>query len=715
MLGIPQLGLSSLPFVIAALSLIAAATYVGLMRGAPVLRATFLMVPLTALPWVLALLVVAGDPPAAVAETAFKTGLGVAVFSGYGALLFDLALARRIAQHLRLVVIAGVLSVGSAALCITTDLIIEGMTVTPSGMQFGVGGPLAWMHSTLIGAWVAIGSVILWNSLDAEPSPLRRRQFKGTIASWSVSALGVLDLALMYGIGWYPLSWLFLTLGAMIALRSLVADDLIHAAALDQRAVGGTVYLVAVIAAVWGIAIFVEDTGHPAVVAAVLAAAVFLVLRIAFALARFVTRGSSARDTPLDRALDRYVAALHEARTLPEIAAATEELLGLAVGSERVALLEPSDDDYSWRRAGGEPLPEAETPDPRLLAWLQDNPRPMARDELVAARLGDSRSLLEQLFEAHDAEVIAPLVSQDEVLGLLVLGSLPGGRALKPDEVEFLARVHDHATSALVYARMYRETHTRVEVAKEVELAGAVQEAFIPSGAVHELGAVQVCGAYEPATQCGGDWWTAVPLGRDRTLLMIGDVTGHGVAAAMVTAAAKGCYDVALRLLGANVGPVELLQQLHRAVKRAGGDQFHMTCFVSILDTRARTIHYANAGHVVPYLCRRSPANKRVSLDVLVARGNPLGAAERAEYKAHERAVEPGDVLVWYTDGVVECTNRQRQQYGDRRFQRSLKRLVQETTDIAAVRDGVLRDAFAFHEGHPADDDITLVVARLAD
>jgi serine phosphatase RsbU (regulator of sigma subunit) len=195
--------------------------------------------------------------------------------------------------------------------------------------------------------------------------------------------------------------------------------------------------------------------------------------------------------------------------------------------------------------------------------------------------------------------------------------------------------------------------------------------------------------------------------------VLIGDVTGHGIAAAMVTAAAKGCYDVAQRLMGDDLDLVRLLELLHSSVRRAGGGAYNMTCFATLIDVEAGKITYANAGHPVPYVCR-ARGGGRNQLDVLVARGNPLGANEANVYKSHTRSVEPGDVLVWYTDGIVECTNPRRQLFGDRRMQRFLRSADVGDASVRTIRDQLVRVALAFQEGHPADDDITLVVGRVA-
>jgi sigma-B regulation protein RsbU (phosphoserine phosphatase) len=278
--------------------------------------------------------------------------------------------------------------------------------------------------------------------------------------------------------------------------------------------------------------------------------------------------------------------------------------------------------------------------------------------------------------------------------------------------MRLLEQTQEHAAAAMVHARMYEQATSRVEMDKEVGLAAAVQQAFIPRGEKIELTNMTFSGLYAPASKVGGDWWSVHELPGERVLLLIGDVTGHGIPAAMVTAAAKGCYDVAQRLMGADFDVVRLLDLLDDAVRRAGGNQFYMTCFATLLDPPRKRVTYANAGHVVPYLCRPT-AEGSVKLDALVARGNPLGAVEKTEYQSTTRDIGSGDILVWYTDGIVECTNPVRRQFGDRRMQRLLRRVDGARATVQGVRNDLARAAIAFQEGHPADDDITLVVGRI--
>jgi sigma-B regulation protein RsbU (phosphoserine phosphatase) len=154
-----------------------------------------------------------------------------------------------------------------------------------------------------------------------------------------------------------------------------------------------------------------------------------------------------------------------------------------------------------------------------------------------------------------------------------------------------------------------------------------------------------------------------------------------------------------------------LLGNLDGAVRRVGAGRFHLTCFAAIVDPAAGEVRFANAGHVVPYVCRATAG--QIALNALVARGNPLGAGTAPLTRAATRSIEPGDVIVWYTDGLVESRGADGNLFGDRRLQRALRRLDPERLDPTSVHAFLAAELAAHLGGLPPGDDMTLVVARV--
>jgi sigma-B regulation protein RsbU (phosphoserine phosphatase) len=134
-----------------------------------------------------------------------------------------------------------------------------------------------------------------------------------------------------------------------------------------------------------------------------------------------------------------------------------------------------------------------------------------------------------------------------------------------------------------------------------------------------------------------------------------------------------------------------------------------MTCFAGVLDPSASEIRFVSCGHTTPYLVRPSG---EVELQALVGRGNPLGGNSSAAPKVLQKSLRAGDLVVWYTDGVIEAQDPGGEPFGDRRLQRMLRRLDKGSLTPPAVHDLVHAGVAAHRAGKPRGDDETLIVAQ---
>jgi serine phosphatase RsbU (regulator of sigma subunit) len=276
------------------------------------------------------------------------------------------------------------------------------------------------------------------------------------------------------------------------------------------------------------------------------------------------------------------------------------------------------------------------------------------------------------------------------------------------DEIGLLAENFNFMADQI--AILLQQTAEKAKLEQELEVAKAIQETLVPGDAPVHKGNLTFAGFYQPAAQTGGDWWTWAELDRGKILVAIGDVTGHGVPSAMITAAAKAACDVARFVTGDEITVTRLLEIMNHAILESAQRKFVMTCFASIVDPRARTITYANAGHNFPYLFRSAEGGKG-EFGSLMIRGNRLGDDRTSRYEAKTTELAIGDVLVWYTDGIVECENAAGDEYGEKRFRASVKKAA--ALDASEMRDAIIADAAGFYGDTPRKDDITMVVGRI--
>ena len=275
------------------------------------------------------------------------------------------------------------------------------------------------------------------------------------------------------------------------------------------------------------------------------------------------------------------------------------------------------------------------------------------------------------------------------------------------DEIGLLGENFNYMADQLVV--LLRQTAEKATMEKELEVARTIQETLVPPNDTVDREFVKISGYYQPASQTGGDWWTYHDLKGGKVLVVIGDVTGHGVPSAMITAAAKAACDVARAVNHDDVSCTQLLEIMNRAIYESAKRKFVMTCFASILDPKTRTITFANAGHNFPYLYR--VADGKGEFGALMTRGNRLGDLPESKYSSKTMDLLPGDILVWYTDGIVECENEAGEEYGEKRFRASVRKAA--ALDAGEMRDAIIADAGSFFGEAMRKDDITMVVGRI--
>lgn len=273
-----------------------------------------------------------------------------------------------------------------------------------------------------------------------------------------------------------------------------------------------------------------------------------------------------------------------------------------------------------------------------------------------------------------------------------------------PTEIRALGRSFNEMAGRLEEA--VASTARRAALDRELELARNLQLSLMPARGRMELGGLELCSWYAPAGVCGGDWWSVQQLEDDRVLLVVGDVMGHGMPAAFLAAAAKSTADTAARLRP-SIDAKGLLRAVNWTTWRAAHGKLTTSCFVTLLDGRTGQVSFGGGGHPQPFRMRATEDGFDVAL--FRSRGGLLGSKDPL-LAGGELVLEKGDVVVWYTDGMVERPQADERLYGYRR----LVDVVGARLDrpIEEILEAVREDHTAFAGGREPIDDITLIVGR---
>lgn len=338
--------------------------------------------------------------------------------------------------------------------------------------------------------------------------------------------------------------------------------------------------------------------------------------------------------------------------------------------------------------------------------------RPVA---LEVDRLRVESPVLQDL-KLHAAEVLLPLASEGELVGLLILGPQLKGERYSHEELARLASLVPQVAPALRVALMVREQkeqareRERIEqerireqerIEQELQTARSIQRAFLP-GEVPALPGWQFAPYYQPAREVGGDFYDFLPLADGRLGLIIGDVSGKGIPAALLMATVHTMLRAATQEVTA---PSETLARVNELLAAEIPAGMFVTCFFALLDPGSGHLRYANAGHEPPFLQHEGSATE------LWATGMPLGMMPGTQYEEDEIELSPGDGLLFYSDGLVEAHNPRHEMFGFPRLQG----LLAEQTNGAPLIDVLLSELKGFTgEEWEQEDDVTLLALQRA-
>lgn len=205
---------------------------------------------------------------------------------------------------------------------------------------------------------------------------------------------------------------------------------------------------------------------------------------------------------------------------------------------------------------------------------------------------------------------------------------------------------------------------------------------------------------YRPAREVGGDLYDFLPLSGDRLGIVIGDVTGKGMPAALIMATTTAMIRAAAK---GSSSPGEVLSLVNNLLEIHIPSTMFATCFYAVLDLKSGSLRFANAGHDIPYLSRNGDVIE------LRAKGMPLGLLPEQSYPEQELTIARDDLVLFYTDGLVEAHAPDRQMFG---FPR-LKSLLQNHSANGSTIDLLINELQRFTgSGWEQEDDVTLVSIR---
>src|ERR687898_171007 len=289
----------------------------------------------------------------------------------------------------------------------------------------------------------------------------------------------------------------------------------------------------------------------------------------------------------------------------------------------------------------------------------------------------------------------------DEEQRWLTEGSAwPTSGDISSTERETSPAIWDVLTRNLTWRLRVSQAKERERIEQELRVARQIQRSLLPE-ATPELYGWRFATYYKPAREVGGDFYDFLELEDGHLGLVVGDATGKGMPAALVMATTRGMLRAVAQSLDS---PGKVLARVSNALYPDIPSEMFVTCFYAILDPESGRLHYANAGHDMPYHRRRNG-----DAEELRARGMPLGLMPEMSYEEKETILEAGEAALLYSDGLVEAHGPEGDMFGFPRLQA----LVAKHGEEQSLGELLLKELSTFTgQEWEQEDDITLLTLR---
>jgi serine phosphatase RsbU (regulator of sigma subunit) len=403
-----------------------------------------------------------------------------------------------------------------------------------------------------------------------------------------------------------------------------------------------------------------------------------------------------------DEAASRRMSALIEAgrelaghRPLDELFPLILQLATKAVGASRGMVITRSGVVLTPRAVMGDGLKVSRAVTEQVLG---DRTSMLVRDTGADQALAGSMTIVAQRVKSL---IAAPLQTKDDVIGLVYVDSPGIVRDFTPEDLNLLTVMANIAAVRLEHARLAEIEQAEKIMARDMEQAAEIQRSLLPAE-TPSLGSFEIAARTIPCRSVGGDYFDYVWGPDGRFVFVVADASGKGVPASLMVASMQARL---LTLIEEGLPLGEMAARLNRGLTaKCPGNRF-VTVFIACLDTATGEIEYTNAGHNPPLLVRSSG-----EVETLDAGGPVMGLIGVAPYCSARVQMNPGDLLVAFSDGVTEAVNTAYDEFSDERLERlSLELRASPSTSIV---DAICAAVEQFAGQMPQADDITALALR---
>ncbi len=317
---------------------------------------------------------------------------------------------------------------------------------------------------------------------------------------------------------------------------------------------------------------------------------------------------------------------------------------------------------------------------------------PLTKSQLVEAR--------SDLIDS-EIELVVPMQVKEETKGLLLLGKTLHGGGYSKSDIEFIYSAASLAIISLENSRLFEEYLQKQKMEKDLEVARKIQQNLLPTK-FPKINNYEIEAFNLPARQVGGDYYDILRLDDDRILIVIADVSGKGMQAALLMANIQAFIKTLSKL---DYPLNKATDMLNNLVNENTTNGSFITMFWGILNDKTLKFEFVNAGHNPPLLVRENEIEK------LKTGGLILGVMETViPYESETVQLFSNDVLLLFTDGITEAMDKDFKEFGEDKLSEII--LEEKENKPLQIKNKIIDEIKVFTEGAPQSDDITMIIIK---
>jgi sigma-B regulation protein RsbU (phosphoserine phosphatase) len=340
-----------------------------------------------------------------------------------------------------------------------------------------------------------------------------------------------------------------------------------------------------------------------------------------------------------------------------------------------------------------------------IIELIADRKKELTRFDLLEdAAYRKFRDKCATSFDSVRATLMVPLIFQDRLIGLINLSEKKSGKPFNREDIDLLRTIANQGSVAIENAHLFQENLEKQRMEEELNIARDLQMSMLPANCP-QIEGLSIAARSFPAREVGGDFYDFIDLGEDRTGLVIGDVTGKSVSGALVMSAARSVF----RMLSEEKFALQdIMLRANRRTKQDTQSGMFIALLYADLNARSGTLTLCSAGQTQPIHLTTSGEAVLIETE---GDALPLGLLDDVDYRETLMPLRSGDRIIFYTDGIVEAMNVQKEIFG---FDRLLATITDNRTMTAeALLETIIERVRDFVGNAPQHDDITVIVVHV--